>query len=129
MDRSFTKLGDSLADLEAAWQDRLADRGIVMAYKAPMKRAMRRVVQLLQRYATPPGSRPGEYRIFLRANEKWGYINVIFVAKAFPGKDEFEQWESVSDFLEKELKDDRPHFHAIGLNLRTFDQVAEGGAQ
>ncbi|MBI1914217.1 MAG: hypothetical protein HYS12_05700 [Planctomycetes bacterium] len=92
-----------------------------------MKRAIRRVVQLLQRYATVHGWQPGEYRIFIRANEEWGYIVIILVAKAFPGKDEFEQWESVIDFLEKELKDDRPLFEALSLNLRTFDQVAEGG--
>src|SRR5205823_4591383 len=96
-------------------------------YKAPMKRALRRVIQLLRRYATAHGWQPGEYRIFLRANEEWGYIKIILVAKTFPGKDEFEQWESIIDFLEKELKDDRPLFEALGLNLRTFDQVAEGG--
>ena len=92
-----------------------------------MKRAIRRVVQLLQRYATAHGWHPGEYQIFIRSNEEWGRIEVILVAREFPGKDEFEQWESVIDFLEKELKDDRPLFEALHLNLRTFDQVAEGG--
>ena len=31
MDRTFTKLGESLADLEAAWQDRLADAEALFA--------------------------------------------------------------------------------------------------
>jgi len=98
-----------------------------MALQAEMKRAIRKVARILQRYAAAQGWRPGEYRIYFRPNEEWGYIKIILVAKGFPGKDEFEQWESVINLLEKELKDDRPLFEALGLNLRTFDQVAEGG--
>jgi len=98
-----------------------------MDYTPPMKRAIRRVIQLLRRYATAQGWQPGEYLIFISANEGWGYINIILVAKAIPGKDYFRRWESVINFLEKELKHDRPLFEALGLVLRTFDQVAEGG--
>ncbi len=98
-----------------------------MASQAAMKRAILKVARILQGYATIQGWRPGEYRIFVHPNEEWGQIHFLLVAKAFPGKDYYEQWESVIDFLEKELKDDRPLFEALHLVLHTFDQVAEGG--
>jgi len=98
-----------------------------MALEAAMKNAIRRVVQILRAYATAQRWHPGEYQIFIRPNEGWGQIHIILVAREFPGKDYFEQWESVIDFLEKELKHDRPLFEALHLVLHTFDQVAEGG--
>jgi hypothetical protein len=98
-----------------------------MALSTAMKNAIRRVVQILRAYATAQGWHPGEYQIYIRPNEGWGRIEVILVAREFPGKDYFEQWESVINFLEKELKHDRPLFEALNLVLHTFDQVAEGG--
>ena len=94
---------------------------------ATMKRAIRRVAGIVRKYAAAQGWQSGDFQIYIRANEDWGQIYIILVARAFPGKDYYDQWESVMQFLEKELKDDRPLRQALHLVLRTFDQVAEGG--
>lgn len=98
-----------------------------MAIQAAMIYAVQHVVEAFQKYAGTQGWGPGDYRMFVRASEEWGHIHVILVAKAFPGKSKHDQWLSVLDFIERELKDEpalRAGFH---LTLRTFDQVKEGG--
>ena len=138
LDRSFTRLGTPLADLDAAWRDRLADAealfaarrhawAIAMALPATLRHAVQRLAQVFQDYATTQGWRPDGYRVFVRLKPKWGRIHIILVAKSFPGKGPGDQWLSVRDFLEEKLRDEPGLLESLNLSLRTFDQVAEGG--
>jgi hypothetical protein len=96
-----------------------------MAIEAAMRQALRKTVRTYQNYAKAQGWGPGDYKIFIRPNEEWGQIHVLLVVKAFP-RDAEDLWMDVTDFLEKELKDDPRLWEALHLVVGTFDQLAEG---
>ena len=98
-----------------------------MASQATMTHALRRLAQAFDAYALAQGWKREDYRTFVRINEDWGQIHVIFVARAFPGKHLEGQWSRVWDFVERELEDDPGLAKVLHLVLRTFDEVAEGG--
>jgi hypothetical protein len=95
-----------------------------MAVEAEIRRSVRPVIQALRDYAAAQGWGPDDYRIYLRPNLDWGYIKIILVAKAFPSQDRHDNFEAVTDFLEKRLKDGYPF--RTGVVLRTFDEVQDG---
>ena len=97
-----------------------------MVSETVKKRAIRSLVQALQKYAESQGWQSEDYRIFYWGNWDWGKIHLILVARAFPGRYE-DQWLTISEYLKKELKDEPVLRKAFNLELRTFDQVEEGG--
>jgi hypothetical protein len=57
----------------------------------------------------------------------WANVQLIVAARSFPGGTPPEQRELVLDHLEAALPRRESPFISLNLNLRTFDQVAEGG--
>jgi hypothetical protein len=49
------------------------------------------------------------------------------VARAFNGRDYAASYRAVMNYLRKELAEEPGLFESIGLALRDFDQVDEGG--
>lgn len=99
-----------------------------MALGRIMKRAVRRVTDLLGAYARKEGWwASADFRIYFRVNDAWGGLHFILVSDGFEGRDEFENYESVMTYLRHRLSDDPDLFGAIHLVIETFKQVAEGG--
>jgi hypothetical protein len=93
-----------------------------------MKRAVRRVANLLGAYARREGWwASANFRIYYRVDDAWGSLHFIFISDGFEGRDEFENYESVMSYLRRRLSDDPDLFGAIHLVVETFNQVAEGG--
>ena len=89
--------------------------------------AVNRIVRLLRGYAQGQGWGPEDYRLYFHVNERWNHVHIIFVARGFEGRDYFECYDSVWKHLEGGLKDSPELLSAIGLVIRTFKQVDEGG--
>src|SRR4051812_5989919 len=98
-----------------------------MALSPTMKRAVRRVADLLGEFATQQGSGVEDWRLFFRVDPDWDRIRVIIVSNGFEGHDPYGSYAAVEQFLRDKLRDDPALFHAIGLVIRTFQQVDEGG--
>ena len=80
-------------------------------------------------FAAENGWQPGDYRLYVWVNETplAATINLLLVARSFPGKTYFERWDRVLGYLEDRLKDDPAIRQMLHLVIRTFDQTAEGG--
>src|SRR4051812_38689927 len=98
-----------------------------MALSPTMKRAVRHVADLLGEYARRQGWGSDDYRLFFRVNAAWGSIHVVFVALGFEGRDAYECYAAVEQFLRDSLEDEPDLFRSIGLVIRTPKQVDEGG--
>ena len=98
-----------------------------MALSPIMKRAIRRVADVLGAYAREHGWWPLDFRLYYRANEKWGKIDILFVSDGFDGLDEHEAYVSVMDHLGRWLSDEPELANAVGLVLQTFKETEEGG--
>jgi len=97
------------------------------ALEAEVKSIVRRAVQVLRDYAATQGWGQDDYRIYVYPNLDWNRLQLILVARALPRKDYLANYNAVCDFIEERLKDDPWLKHDIGVVLRTFDQVEQGG--
>lgn len=98
-----------------------------MAVERNLKLGVRLVVEALRRYAAAQGWSTADYRVLIETNAEWGRIHAILVARSFPGETLDDQWASVIDFLDEELKEEPGLMESLNLVLRTFDEVDEGG--
>ena len=98
-----------------------------MDYGPIVRRAARRIGEAIDGYARTRGWSPGDYRWFYRAQPEWGHIHVILVARGFKGRGYSESYRSVMEFLKGDLADEPGLVESLGLVVRDFDQVAEGG--
>jgi hypothetical protein len=98
-----------------------------MALSPTLKRAVRCVADLLGEYGREQGWGPDDYQLFFRVSGSWGNIHVVFVARGFEGHDPFECYSSVMQYLRDQLRTEPDLFGSIGLVIRTFKEVEEGG--
>jgi len=98
-----------------------------MALGREMKRAIRRVSDLLAAYALNQGAELRDVRIDYRANESWGKLDFVLVSDVFAERDEYEAYKSAMTYLRHRLADDPDLISHVGLVIETFDQLAEGG--
>ncbi len=99
-----------------------------MALTAEVRQTIRWVTRAFGRFAADQGWKPGEYQVFIHINEDWGKVHVLLAAKDFPGQTELEKWQYVMHYLERHFGEEEPWLlKALGLILRTFDQIEEGG--
>ena len=92
-----------------------------------MKRAVRRVADVLGVYARLQGWWPLDFRLYFRVNGAWGKIHVNFVSDGFEGRDKFDCYQSILAFLKTRTADDPDLADAVGLVVSTFKQVEQGG--
>jgi hypothetical protein len=90
-----------------------------------MKRVLRRVRQTFDAYAKTRGWKPGEFKLYLLANEEWGYIKAVLVGKDFPGRTKEEQWAHVREFIDNDLADEPVLKSALGFTVSTFGEFDE----
>jgi hypothetical protein len=98
-----------------------------MDYSPMIRRAIRLIAEAIDKYAKNQGWSIDDYRWYYRVSPEWGHIHIILVANAFKGRDYSEAYRSVRDFLYQELRDEPALFQSIGIVLRDFDQVNQGG--
>jgi len=60
-------------------------------------------------------------------SQEWGLIRAFFVVKDFEGLSEQDMWGQVWDYLEKSMKSGPDTGYSIGLLVRSWDQVKQGG--
>src|SRR5687767_5344223 len=99
--------------------ERSFGRSDSMAVETVMKRAVKRIVKTLDKFAANEGWKTDEYRVLFHLNPDVGRIHVVVIARSFPGKDIEDKWLNVLNFLERDL-DDPELLSAILLTLRTF---------
>jgi hypothetical protein len=92
-----------------------------------MKMAVRRLADVLGAYARREGWWPLAFRLYYRADGKWGKIHFIFVSDGFEGRNETESYRSIMDYVRMRIHDDQDLVGALGLVLRSFKQMSEGG--
>lgn len=98
-----------------------------MAVNTTLKRALRLIAGALTDYAKDQGWSPDDYWIYYHINPKWDKIHMIFVAKGFEGKGDFQNYASVRRYLESKLADEPELLNYMGLIVRSLKQVEEGG--
>jgi hypothetical protein len=98
-----------------------------MAFSPTMRRAVRRVADILGDYARKQGWGSDEFRLLFSVNEDWGKIHVVFLARGFEGRDPHKRYAEVDQYLRKNLREEPELFQSIGLVIRTFKQLEEGG--
>jgi hypothetical protein len=98
-----------------------------MAVGATLKKALRQIATGLTKYASSQGWADSDYWIYYRTEPDWDRIHIIFVARQFDSKREFENYVSVRDFLSNELAADPEALDSLGLIVRSAEQVDQGG--
>jgi len=98
-----------------------------MAVSSNMKRACRRVADILGAYARTQGWWPLDFRLYFRVDENWGSIQVLFISDGFERRDYFESHQAIASFLKSRTADNPELAAAVGFVVRTFKQVEEGG--
>jgi hypothetical protein len=98
-----------------------------MAGGATLDRAVQRTAAVLRDYAREQGWGPEDFRLYASVSPEWEHIHVIFVSKGFEGRDYYESYASVKDYLSKRLADSPDLANALGLVIRDFKQVEQGG--
>ncbi len=99
-----------------------------MALGTTMKSAVKRIADALTDFASREGWKPNEYQILFYRSSRWGRIRVFFITKDFGGLSRQEMWARVSDHLEKELTKGPDIGYSVGLSVRDWSQVNQGGA-
>jgi hypothetical protein len=99
-----------------------------MALGTTMKSAIKRVANPLVDFASQEGWKPDEYQVLFHQSSRWGRIRVFFIAKNFGGLSRQDMWARVSDHLEKEIAKGPDIGYSLGLSVRDWDQVNQGGA-
>jgi len=90
--------------------------------------ALRRIAAALRDFANEQGWGRDDYQILFRVLEDWGRITIFFVVKDFGSLSKNEMWVRATDHLEKSLKQGGDIGFSVGLSVRTFDDVAQGGS-
>jgi hypothetical protein len=98
-----------------------------MAIDTTLRRAVRRIAEALTKYARRQGWKYDEYQIYYHVNSIWNKLHVIFVARGFEGRGDFQNYVSVREHLEKELADEPGLLDMLGLIVRSPKEVEEGG--
>jgi len=100
-----------------------------MVEQGPMKRALRRLDQIVRELATENGWQPEDYKLFVWVNDGQYTltIHLFLEAKWFPGATYFEQWDRVLSYIEAKIKDDRQLRSMLHLVIQTFEQTAKTG--
>jgi hypothetical protein len=98
-----------------------------MARLTGIERANNRIHEILGEYAASQGWSPDDWNLYSWVNKDWGNLHVIFVSKGFNNADYYNHYDSVMNYLTEKLSDDPDLLGAIGLVIRTPDQVQEGG--
>jgi hypothetical protein len=99
-----------------------------MALGATLKAVLTLIADALTAFAVEQGWNSNEYRILFHVNPRWGRIRVFFIAKDFGGASSQEIWTRVWDSIEKSLNSGPEIGYSIGLSVRDWDQVNQGGA-
>jgi hypothetical protein len=98
-----------------------------MATDTTMRRAVREIAGAMTKYAHSQGWGDEDYWIYFNTNPEWGRIHFVFVAKGFDGRDSYERYKSVWDFLGKELGQDREILNSLNLVVNGKNEVDRGG--
>jgi hypothetical protein len=99
-----------------------------MALEPEVRQAIRWVARAFGQFAADQGWKPGDYQVFVHINQDWGRVHVLLAATDFPGNTHLEKWQYVMDYLKRHFGKEEPLLlQALGLTLRTFDQIEEGG--
>ncbi|MBX6311559.1 MAG: hypothetical protein IRY99_01345 [Isosphaeraceae bacterium] len=98
-----------------------------MAVSTDVAAAIARVASALTRYAQARGWKPEDWRLYYRVTPDWDRMHFIVVARELDDQDEFAAYSSIRNYLERELADAPELFRAVGLVVRGFKQIEEGG--
>src|SRR5947209_5223451 len=98
-----------------------------MAAETTMRQAVREVADALTSYAQAQGWSDEEYWIYFSTNPDWGRVHFVFVAKAFDGRDSYERYKSVWDFLAKKLGHESDVLRSLNLVVNGKNEVDRGG--
>jgi len=98
-----------------------------MALETVKRNLVRRVVGAFRDYAASQGWRPEDYRIYVWPNLDWFSVHVILAVKSLPERNAEDSTFAAIDFVHDKLKDDPDLARSIGLTVRTFDQIEQGG--
>ena len=98
-----------------------------MAVEFGLRDAVGPALVSFHRYAKSLGWKREDYRVLYETNADWGRIHIILVVHADPVLSLEDQWLSVVNFIENDLRDHPETLDSINLVLRTFDQIEEGG--
>jgi hypothetical protein len=98
-----------------------------MALSPTLRSALTRISTALNDFASQRGWKPGEYKVLIHVSQKWGRIRVFFIVKDFEGLSEQDMWAQVWDHLEKTLESGPDLVYSVGLSVRSWDQVKQGG--
>jgi hypothetical protein len=99
-----------------------------MAFGTTMKSAVKRIADALTAFASQQGWCPSEYQILFYRSSRWGRIRVFFITKDFGGLSRQEMWSRVSEYLEQELAKGPDIGYSVGLSVRDWSQVNQGGS-
>jgi hypothetical protein len=99
-----------------------------MALGTNMKSAVKRIADALTEFASTAGWKPNVYQILFHLSSRWGRIRVFFIAKDFGDLTRQEMWARVSEHLEKALANGPDIGYSVGLSVRDWSQVNQGGA-
>jgi hypothetical protein len=99
-----------------------------MALGTTMNSVITRITAALTDFASQQGWKPNEYQILFYPSSRWGRIRVFFIVKDFGGLSRQDMWGRVSDYLETELAKGPDIGYSLGLSVRDWSQVNQGGA-
>jgi len=102
-------------------------RGPAMGLSPNMKRAVRRVADVLGAFARGSGWWPLDFRLYYRANEEWGRINFVFASDGFAKNDYIKNHRHIMAYLKDRLQDEPDLVDALNLSLRSMKELTEGG--
>jgi hypothetical protein len=98
-----------------------------MAISPTLRQARKRVAEALGEFAREQKWDPQDYKIFVRANKQWGHLQIILVLRDLEKLDYYDMYSTIWNFLREKLKDEPELVNYLGLVLRSFRQVEEGG--
>jgi hypothetical protein len=92
-----------------------------------MRQAVREVAAALTKYAKAQNWGDEDYWIYYSTNPEWGRVHFVFVAKGFDGRESYERYKSVWDFLKKELEHESDILSSLNLVVNGKSEVDRGG--
>jgi hypothetical protein len=98
-----------------------------MALSTTLRSALTRISKALNEFASDKEWTAGDFKILFTVSQRWGRIRVFLIVKEFGGLSEQEMWVQVYDYLEKSLSSGPDIGYSIGLSVRSWDQVKQGG--
>ena len=98
-----------------------------MALNSTLRSALTRISKALHEFASQRGWNSGEFKVLFHVSQKWRRIRVFFIVKDFGNLSEQEMWVQVWDHLEASLASGPDLIYNVGLSVRTWEQVNQGG--